>query len=555
MSNSSIMKKILVFISMVLLCTVSLFAQAPQKMAYQAIIRDANNKVVTDKELDVKITILKDKADGTSVYTETHTVKSTSNGVINLEVGGGESNDNFASIDWSAGTYFIQSSTIVDDKEISVVSQLLSTPYALYAEKFNEKSLQSLIDARIEALFMEQGIALIDSRIKEYMNGDGISFIDERIQTALKENMDDVDARVMEIMKGEGAVIIDSIVTKILKENGSEVIDERVMEILKGEGSAIVDSLVAKKLKEDGADIIDERIWEILKGEAADYLENQTEKKLIRENLIDLQEGSLPGLFSVSKTKKVLFSQGNLQYNPKQNLWRFAENQYDYIGKDNESISKDSDAWYDLFGYGTSGYNDLYPYNINVDNDFLKLDNEKNDWGVYNSIQNGVNKPNRWRTLSADEYKYLILERENADNLYFIGVVKFPGQNRKGIILFPDDFNFQKYADQLTYTNTDEYIYLEHDLWKEFEAQGAVFLPAAGCRNERVTNEETGMDEVRKVTLMNIIYWSSTTPYYNASSKKYTGYVLYMDLNFDKSMFISRIGQASGIAVRLVTDY
>ena len=82
-----------------------------------------------------------------------------------------------------------------------------------------------------------------------------------------------------------------------------------------------------------------------------------------------IPDGALPGLFSVSATKQVHFSQGNLQYQASTNTWRFAEHQYDYVGtqtadycgfyggnvsgSDNRNISSTYNGWIDLFGWGT----------------------------------------------------------------------------------------------------------------------------------------------------------------------------------------------------------
>ena len=70
-------------------------------------------------------------------------------------------------------------------------------------------------------------------------------------------------------------------------------------------------------------------------------------------------EGRLKGLFSVGNGKTVRFSQGNLQYQASTDTWRFAEHQYDCIGNTNSNISLFYQGWVDLFGYGTSGYNDV----------------------------------------------------------------------------------------------------------------------------------------------------------------------------------------------------
>ena len=74
-------------------------------------------------------------------------------------------------------------------------------------------------------------------------------------------------------------------------------------------------------------------------------------------------EGALTHAFSVSSTKKVYFAKGNLQYRASTDTWRFAENQWDTIGSANMNRSSTYDGWIDLFYYGTSGYNNCFPYN------------------------------------------------------------------------------------------------------------------------------------------------------------------------------------------------
>lgn len=128
------MRKLVAIISIVLL-TASMFAQSPQKMSYQAIIRDNTNKLVTNKIVGMNISILQDSASGTVVYTETQTPFTNTNGLVSIEIGGGSG---FETIDWANGPYFIKTETDPDggtNYTISGVSQLLSVPYALYAQK------------------------------------------------------------------------------------------------------------------------------------------------------------------------------------------------------------------------------------------------------------------------------------------------------------------------------------------------------------------------------------------------------------------------------------
>ena len=117
-----------------LLLTLSSFAQAPEKMSYQAVIRDASNTLVTNQQVGMQISILQGS---TAVYEETQTPTSNTNGLVSLEIGTGTIVSGiFSSIDWSAGTYFIKTETDPaggTNYAITGTSQLLSVPFALYA--------------------------------------------------------------------------------------------------------------------------------------------------------------------------------------------------------------------------------------------------------------------------------------------------------------------------------------------------------------------------------------------------------------------------------------
>ena len=135
---------------------------------------------------------------------------------------------------------------------------------------------------------------------------------------------------------------------------------------------------------------------------------------------VDWPNGVLPGFFSVSATHQVQFSQGNLQYQASTNTWRFAENQWDFVGDANNNISQTYNGWIDLFGWGTSGYNhgavsfqpwstsqtnsNYYAYGSYANNLFDQT--ARADWG-YNAISNGGNIINTWRTLTHEEWSYV----------------------------------------------------------------------------------------------------------------------------------------------------
>ena len=90
-----------------LLLTISSFAQAPEKMSYQAVVRAADNTLVTNQEIGMQISILQGSADGNAVYEETHTPTTNANGLVTIEIGTGNPTlAVFSAIDWAAGSFF-----------------------------------------------------------------------------------------------------------------------------------------------------------------------------------------------------------------------------------------------------------------------------------------------------------------------------------------------------------------------------------------------------------------------------------------------------------------
>jgi hypothetical protein len=131
------MKKIIT-VCAVLLMTASVFAQAPEKMSYQAVVRDGSNALVSSTAVGMQISILQGSASGTAVYVETQTPTSNANGLVSLEIGAGTVvSGDFTTIDWANGPYFIKTETDPTggtSYTITSTSQLLSVPYALHAK-------------------------------------------------------------------------------------------------------------------------------------------------------------------------------------------------------------------------------------------------------------------------------------------------------------------------------------------------------------------------------------------------------------------------------------
>jgi len=131
------MKRILTLLLFVTV-TLTVFAQSPEKMSYQAIIRAQDNSLVTNSNISLKIIVHQGTVSGTNVYLETHSVSTNSNGLVSLEIGTGRIvTGNFSSIAWEKGPYFIETQVDVSggtNYNIVGVTQLLSVPYALHAK-------------------------------------------------------------------------------------------------------------------------------------------------------------------------------------------------------------------------------------------------------------------------------------------------------------------------------------------------------------------------------------------------------------------------------------
>ena len=251
--------------------------------------------------------------------------------------------------------------------------------------------------------------------------------------------------------------------------------------------------------------------------------------------------GELNGIFSVSPTKKICFSQGNLQYQASTNTWRFAEYQYDIIGYANKNISSSYGGWIDLFGWGTSGYNKKDPYmiskvNVYYGNGVHDIAGTEFDWGVYNKISNGGNQTRLWRTLTNEEWEYVIKKRTDASSK--IGIAKVNGV--LGIILLPDSwilptgltFSSEMSKNISSATNKTTNIYTTTE-WDRLNANGAVFLPTTGTRSGTdISNDYGG-------------YWSGS------ARGEYAADFLYFYNNYIELNYLNR---SDGRSVRLVRD-
>ena len=306
--------------------------------------------------------------------------------------------------------------------------------------------------------------------------------------------------------------------------------------------------------------------------------------------------------FSVAPGRRVLFSPGNLQWSATnggtiatshavagggtaEGTWRFAEHQWDYIGGasyvgnvygvggdmtvkcDNAKMSESYKGWIDLFGWGTSGWNNgnyfYQPYNNTAKTDppYTNLNGygygpfdgtscyyslvgpyANADWGVYNAIYNPktnqTDPAGTWRTLTNDEWAYLLNTREIIVNCnitkkmyghaYVSGV--------RGLILLPDNWDPAS-CPGFTYGTSAYANNITAPKWSEMEALGCVFMPAAGNRTGKAPY----------LCGSHAFYWSST--YINNTSSAYGPYFYTRNLNpsYDNQRLVGR-------AVRLVKE-
>lgn len=231
----------------------------------------------------------------------------------------------------------------------------------------------------------------------------------------------------------------------------------------------------------------------------------------------------LPGVFTVGKNKQIQFSPGLLQYRASTDTWRFAKSQLDFIGEDNVKISSSYNGWIDLFGYGCSGYDNKYPWQTSRNREDYAptfddgITGTEYDWGIHCQIQNG-GPEGSWRLPTCDDWYYMFLRRENANNLATLAYV----DTIKGLLLLPDNWEntlnlnlyFMKNGVEKGEEGVLEKNHLTKAQWKNLEKTGAVFLPACGVRTVTISGPNEGMPQY--YYQVNATYWCSTSLYEGA---------------------------------------
>lgn len=280
--------------------------------------------------------------------------------------------------------------------------------------------------------------------------------------------------------------------------------------------------------------------------------------------------GLLQGRFKVAENRYVSFSQGNLQYiacdgsmhacadwSIQPGTWRFADNQYAHVGTDNDQASEDYEGAIDIFGWGTSGWRSgakaYQPWNASLNNaDYQPIDATSDltdaaefaDWGVYNAVWNGGNRPELWRVLTDQEWIYLFQHTR-----WTMARVNVNGKRIRGFMLLPDGFKAPAGVPVAVLGNGNETTTLKtisqaayasnqytEEQFAVLQQSGAVFLPCAGYR------------DAGEVDYVNMIggYWSST-----AAGAEYARGMYFFSSTVDAYSLPLR---SFGYSVRLVRD-
>ncbi len=410
---------------------ITLWAQVPQHFSYQAVIRNNDGSATASQKVSVRVSILQGSESGTVMYTETHSVKSNPNGLITLQIGDGfPVNGSFSAIDWQHGPFFLK--TEVDPNggnNLSLVSvqQLLSVPYALYAEKAG-----SVKDAVDKGYVDNQ-----DNRLKDYVDS----------LLALFPSVD--TSRI-----GAPVVVTDSAVVyrhyakvsgKVLSDGG-ELIMSRGFCYGTKPNPTISDNYVLLgngKGEFSGAitGLQDSVTYYVRAFATSRYGTAYGAQRSVSTNS---KNNRTFGIFAVSDSTYVRFAPGYLQYSSKTKTSQFSKNQIDDTA---------SGIWSDHFTYSDFSSN------------------------MYNVEGN-------WRFLTEKEWQYLV-SRKN--KIIFVdiegekGVVFLPDNwdVPLGFYYGIDAFTCWYIIDnnnQAAKVRDNKHKFITREQWDVLEASGAVFL-------------------------------------------------------------------------------
>ncbi|MBR5414015.1 MAG: hypothetical protein IK114_13430, partial [Fibrobacter sp.] len=394
---------------------------------YQGVVRDADNKLVADKQVTVSVQILQGTDDGTAVYSENHEVTTNANGLMTFELGSKDA-ESFAKIDWSNAPYFVKTVAEFDGKQIQGVTPLLAVPYALYAAKagnadvdLSNYALKSEIPAEVD---------LTDYAKKSEIPTDYVS------SSALNTAIGEVEAKIPSATDLSGYYS-------------------------KSDVDALLAELNAKIAK------LDLQLNPPIPG-AIEFAFSVSAEKQIYFSKGNLQYQASTGTWRFAEHQYDMIGNDNANISSTNSGW------IDLFGWGTSGWNSGANA-YQPYSTSTS-YSDYYlggDYTNNLTGSYANA-----DWGVYNKISNGGNQAGQWRTLTQSEWDYLISGRAQASRLMGQGRVN----NVNGLILLPDGWETPSSV-KFTYDpgNYSTNVYSQ-DEWAVMQSYGAVFLPAAGYR-------------------------------------------------------------------------
>ena len=551
----------------------AVFAQTPQGFNYQAVVRNTAGQLMNNRTISVRISILRGSEVGTSVYQQVDQVSTNANGLFTMVIG--DNSTEFAAIDWAHGPYYLSSEIDPDGNNnftLSTTQKILAVPYAYHALEADHISSAFSYDEQDPRFrdwgYLYDSLRNVPTNLSQFNNDPGYITAGDLLLTVNGDTLFiNGGSYVILPNLGRNTIEWDSVI------NHPTALSQFYNDLgfITGETQGLND-VVANNPNAYGqiknvynpTDPLDAANKQYVDSSLAaevlilnnriDSLNNVFQNRMdsLNNRIFDLEHptvpGALPGIFSVSADKRVNFSQGNLQYRPIINTWRFAVNQYDIVGTNNSNINMRAycNYWLDLFGYGTSGWfhgsGVCQPYETNTTNIDYTEDVNGNDltgfyanadWGFFNPIINGGNQMAMWRTLTYSEWTYLLTLRPNASSLRGAATV----ENVPGYVILPDDWTCPA---GLTFVCTDSnYTTNAYNAanWSSMETAGAVFLPAAGSRLSS-TISGVGTDGN---------YWTSS--HVNGT----TGYTFHVAPN--ACAMQSTTGYANGCSVRLVREY
>ncbi|MBR5082841.1 MAG: TIR domain-containing protein [Bacteroidales bacterium] len=306
----------------------------------------------------------------------------------------------------------------------------------------------------------------------DLINLDYVNYLDIKQQSAVKD-------RLLKSLKSKtGREAFDKVhaeAEQLAKEEAEVLRKEQEKKTREDEEHKIREEAERARIEKETLEREEaERLRKEQKKKAREEQERKVWEEVERQKKTRIPDGALRGIFSVSPTKKVFFSRGNLQYQGSTGIWRFAERQYSFVGVGNEKKMFRKRDWIDLFGWGTGNEPMKHSTNYDEYQNFV-------DWGK-NKIANGGNCENLWRTLTHDEWDYVIKKRQTTSGFRF-AQAKVNGVN--GMLLLPDDWNMTAYP--LNNLNLTAVGFDSNSIsaaeWGTLNQTGVVFLPAAGFRS------------------------------------------------------------------------